>query len=234
MAHLKPLRHATGRRWSHHLAITPEPAQQSRPSTCIGNTRAFFNAAERARRAGRRGPQRGVAPPLAMPGAATSLGCRCASSSATTRAPVWDAATEFSYASPYVPRHDDFAAYARASFCGRPAADEAARDLMERIHGTSPTSPTAPKSTPRAGGAGAAPRRLPGLRPHHAGLPACHGPARALRQRLPADRAPPGQPRLVGSDASHAWVSVYVPGRAAAAGGMTWTPPTTARPARTT
>jgi transglutaminase-like putative cysteine protease len=30
---------------------------------------------------------------------------------------------------------------------------------------------------------------------------------------------PPGQPRLVGSDASHAWVSVWSPGRD---GGGTW------------
>ena len=29
---------------------------------------------------------------------------------------------------------------------------------------------------------------------------------------------PPGQPRLVGSDASHAWVSVYLPGTYAAGG----------------
>ena len=46
---------------------------------------------------------------------------------------------------------------------------------------------------------------------------------------------PPGQPRLVGSDASHAWVSVYLPAAtAAAAAGPTSTPPTTARPAKTT
>ena len=47
---------------------------------------------------------------------------------------------------------------------------------------------------------------------------------------------PPGQPRLIGADASHAWVSVYCP--AAPPGGptagSTSTRPTTARPARTT
>ena len=34
---------------------------------------------------------------------------------------------------------------------------------------------------------------------------------------------PPGKPRLVGADASHAWVSAYCPG----AGGSMWIPPTT-------
>jgi transglutaminase-like putative cysteine protease len=45
---------------------------------------------------------------------------------------------------------------------------------------------------------------------------------------------PPGQPRLVGSDASHAWVSVYLPGERRPGAGPTSTRPTTARPARTT
>jgi transglutaminase-like putative cysteine protease len=33
---------------------------------------------------------------------------------------------------------------------------------------------------------------------------------------------PPGQPRLVGSDASHAWVSVFLPDLAAQADGHGW------------
>ena len=54
--------------------------------------------------------------------------------------------------------------------------------------------------------------RLPGLRPYPDRLPARAGPAGALRQRLPADRPPEGKERLVGADASHAWVSVWIPG----------------------
>ena len=45
---------------------------------------------------------------------------------------------------------------------------------------------------------------------------------------------PPGRPRLVGADASHAWVSVYLPGAEAPATGSTSTRPTAASPARTT
>ena len=37
------------------------------------------------------------------------------------------------------------------------------------------------------------------------------GLAGALRQRLPADRSAAGQPRLIGADASHAWLSVCCP-----------------------
>ncbi|MDF3823582.1 transglutaminase family protein, partial [Leptospira sp. 96542] len=47
---------------------------------------------------------------------------------------AWRPAAEFSFASPRAPRHEAFAAYARASFApGRPAL-EAARELMTRIH----------------------------------------------------------------------------------------------------
>jgi len=40
---------------------------------------------------------------------------------------------------------------------------------------------------------------------------------------------PSGQPRLVGSDASHAWVSVYLPGEDGAAGGWYDLDPTNKR-----
>jgi hypothetical protein len=57
-----------------------------------------------------------------------------------------------------------------------------------------------------------APGRLPGLRAPADQLPA---PARAsggLRERLPAHPTARRPPRLVGADASHAWVSVFIPG----------------------
>ncbi len=54
-----------------------------------------------------------------------------------------------------------------------------------------------------------APRRVPGFLPHHDRGPARPRPAGGLCQRLPAHPAAPGQPRLEGADASHAWVSVW-------------------------
>ena len=65
---------------------------------------------------------------------------------------------------------------------------------------------------PAHGGAEQPPRRLPGLRPPPDRLPALARPGRPLRQRLPATRPAPGRPRLIGADASHAWVSFFCPG----------------------
>jgi hypothetical protein len=54
-------------------------------------------------------------------------------------------------------------------------------------------------------------RRVPGLRPHHAGLPASRGlAARYVSGYLRT--SPPGtDAALLGADASHAWVSVFCP-----------------------
>ena len=64
-----------------------------------------------------------------------------------------------------------------------------------------------------ARGARNPPRRLPGLRPSADRLPAI---ARAWPPATSAATCspypPPGQQRLVGADASHAWLSVYCPG----------------------
>ena len=51
----------------------------------------------------------------------------------------------------------------------------------------------------------------------HMMIACCRGlglPARYVSGYL-LTQPPPGQPRLVGADASHAWVEVYLPGRAA-------------------
>ena len=47
---------------------------------------------------------------------------------------VWDPAAEFVFASPHVPRHDVFLAYAQPSFGRDRPLLEAARELMERVH----------------------------------------------------------------------------------------------------
>ena len=125
---------------------------------------------------------------------------------------AWDAATEFVFASPYVQLHSDFAEYARASFtAGRPVL-MAACDLMSRIHHefTYKTAST-DINTPA----------LEALK-HRKGV--CQDFAHILigclrTQGLAAryvsgylvTEVPEGETRLIGSDASHAWVSVYVP-----------------------
>jgi transglutaminase-like putative cysteine protease len=211
LAHLRPADTATQRVLAHRLAITPEPDDRSDSVDAFGNTRSFFS----------------------LPFAHDRL-CVVAESTVATAAPVvpphspaWDSvaerlryrrdtrydpAAEFSFGSPYVPRDEAFAAYARPSFAaGRPLL-EAARELMARIHRDFEYETTATD----------------------AGTPALE--ALALRQGVCQDLAhvmlgalrslglaaryvsgylltepPAGAARLVGSDASHAWVAVYVP-----------------------
>lgn len=52
---------------------------------------------------------------------------------------------------------------------------------------------------------------MPGLRSPHADLPALMRSSGTLREWMHS-HPPRGQPRLEGADASHAWVSVFIPG----------------------
>lgn len=124
--------------------------------------------------------------------------------------------SEFVFASPYVPIHSQLQHYALASFApGRPLA-EAAIDLMLRIHddfvyesdSTDVSTPVLKAFTTRRGVCQDFAHVLIGC------LRALGLAARYVSGYL-VSSPPPGQPRLVGADASHAWVSVYVPGLAA-------------------
>ncbi|EYC51115.1 transglutaminase [Hylemonella gracilis str. Niagara R] len=125
---------------------------------------------------------------------------------------AWHAAAEFSFASPRAPRHDAFAAYARPSFApGRPAL-QAARELMARIHAdfryetqsTEVHTPALEALELRSGVCqDFAHIMLACLR--SVGLAARYVSGYLLTT------PPPGQPRLIGSDASHAWVSLWLP-----------------------
>ena len=113
------------------------------------------------------------------------------------RGAAYDPAAEFVFASPYVPRHEDFAGLCAAQLHARPAACWQPRsELMQRIYADFEyESEATDVSTPALEALADAQGRVPGLRPHHAGLPAQPGPAGTLRQRLPAHRAAAGQSR---------------------------------------
>ena len=135
----------------------------------------------------------------------------------------WHPAAEFIYPSHYVHPGEVCADYARPSFPpGRPLID-AARELMQRVHQDfTYASRSTEINTPAA--EALAQRRgvcqdfshvmLACLR--SLGLPARYVSGYLLTQ------PPPGQPRLVGSDASHAWVAVFLPDVAAQHGGHGW------------
>jgi len=121
-------------------------------------------------------------------------------------------AAQFAFASPHVQPTAEFQEFARPSFGrGRPVL-EAVRDLTERIYeqfefdreATSVATPAAEVL-----------RQRRGVCQDFAHLQIACLRATGLAARYVSGyiltTPPPGQPRLVGADASHAWVSVFVP-----------------------
>ncbi|KVE68896.1 transglutaminase family protein [Burkholderia vietnamiensis] len=124
----------------------------------------------------------------------------------------YDAASEFVFASPHVACDPELAAYAAVSFTPQRPLVQAAWDLMRRIHADFAYTPNSTDITTSA---------LDALRMRRG---VCqdfaHVMIGALRSLGLAARyvsgylltqPPPGQPRLIGADASHAWVDVYDP-----------------------
>ncbi|MBX3658001.1 MAG: transglutaminase family protein [Ramlibacter sp.] len=213
MAHLKPRASAWQQLLSHSLSVSPEPAQQSEAVDVFGNTRAFFSlqAEHDELRVVADSLVATTAPPAPAPGLPWE---QVRERMRYHRGAAYDAATEFTFPSPYVPRHEDFVAYARPSFSADRPLLEAARDLMERIHNdfvyesqaTEVNTPAVEALALRKGVcqdfAHIMVACLRGM-----GLPARYVSGYLLTE------PPPGQPRLIGSDASHAWVSVWSPAR---------------------
>ncbi|MBX3609961.1 MAG: transglutaminase family protein [Hydrogenophaga sp.] len=217
MLHLSPRGTDSQQVLTHQLRIEPEPAAMHQSGDAFGNLRTFF--AQQA------------------PHEALSV---LADSTVLTQAPQplpegapWKAMTwervrehfryrvnapyeptaEFVFASPLVPRDAAFSEWARPAFAsGRPVL-QATRALMEKIHGelvyeTDSTEVTTPPLEALAQGKGVcqdfAHIMIGCLR--SLGLPARYVSGYLLTQ------PPPGKPRLIGADASHAWVSLFVPG----------------------
>ena len=218
MAHLKPRHDAQQQVLSHRLIVVPQPAQQSETTDVYGNTRAFFSLA------GAHHELSVVADSVV----ATQLPSKPGDSVSWEvarermryhRGAAWDPASEFVFASPYVPRHEQFLAYARPCFAPDRPLWEACCDLMRRIHedftyeteATDVSTPALEALEMRKGVCQDFAHIMLGCL-RSLGLPARYVSGYLLTE------PPPGQPRLVGSDASHAWVSVYLPGTQAEPG----------------
>jgi transglutaminase-like putative cysteine protease len=210
VAYLQPLQHAGQNLLSHALTISPQPAQQRNTLDVYGNTRCFFSL---------------QVPHPVLEVQAMSIVSTSAQARPTSEQPweqlrdrlryqahtPFEAASEFVFASPFVPRRQEFSGYARPSFVAGASVLAVAVDLMERIHtdftyesdSTQINTPALQALEQRKGVCqDFAHIMLAGLR--SMGLPARYVSGYLLTQ--PA----PGEVKLVGSDASHAWVSVYV------------------------
>ncbi len=125
----------------------------------------------------------------------------------------YNTAWEFLFASPYVPRDKAFAEFASPSFAPGMPLLSAAAQLMTRIHQTmtydgDSTDVNTPALTALQQRKGVCQDFA------HIMVACCRAmglPARYVSGYMLTQPAP-GQPRLIGCDASHAWASVYCPG----------------------
>jgi transglutaminase-like putative cysteine protease len=228
MARLRPLHGERQQLLRHELRIDPQPEQLRERSDVWGNGSAYFSVQDSHERL------RVVADSLVETSAPIPVESDVAWEDVRERMRYhrgahYDPAAEFAFASTYVPRDETFADYAQASFMqGRPILD-AARELMHRIHEdfeyeTTVTDVGTPALTAFGLRKGVcqdfAHVMLGCLR--SLGLPARYVSGYLLTE------PPPGEARLVGADASHAWVEVYVP-RDDPTGGWTGFDPTNDR-----
>lgn len=219
VAFLRPRDDAAQRLLDFQLSIEPTPSWRTDAIDGFGNTRTVF--ALTAPHESLRVRTRSIVAPVAA--AAPGL------------APAWEAArerwryvsgqppqaaAEFVFPSPLLPSHAALRDWARPSFPpGRPL-DEAALDLMHRLHAEFAYAPEATHvATPLL----EAFERREGVCQDFAhvliaGLRALGLAARYVSGYLLTE-PPAGQPRLLGADASHAWVALALP---QADGGTVW------------
>ena len=222
MVHLKPPSTHSQDLIDYRLEISPEPTVMKEAVDLYRNTRSFFEISEKHEAL--------IVRAISLvetqaPGPIQSgISWENARDAFIYHANMeWHRAAEFVFPSTHVHPGPDFAEYARRSFSpGKPLID-AARDLMHCIHDEFEYSSNSTQiSTPAA--EALANRRGVCQDFSHVMLACLRSlglPARYVSGYLLTE-PPPGMSRLVGSDASHAWVSVYLPDVAAKNGGRGW------------
>ena len=214
LAYLKPLHDARQRLLAHELHIDPPPPQVLQDVDGYGNARALFSLSLPHRALSVRACSRVVlVPAIQRPSADASPRWEDVRQRLRYEAGArYDAAVEFAQPSPYVPRLQVLRDYGAASFgAGVPLA-VGALELMHRIHAdfefrsasTDIDTPLLQAYEQRSGVCqDFAHLMIAALR--MLGLAARYVSGYLLT------RPPPGQEKMVGADASHAWVQVYCP-----------------------
>ena len=209
LVHLAPRSIGVQKQEGHRLIVLPEPVDLARRTDSFGNRTDYFSIEEAHWGLSLSATSEVVVGESASPGAGPAW--------ETVRDALPDAAPDewvlphrFAFPSPLVPEAEQLAKYAQVSFtAGRPIV-EALRDLTARIHAdfdydpraTTVTTPVLQSFQQRAGvcqdfaHVAIACLRSIGLAARYVS---------GYLRTLP----PPGKPRLVGADASHAWLSLY-------------------------
>jgi transglutaminase-like putative cysteine protease len=214
VAYLEPRALPRQRVIAHTLTTDPPASEMTRRTDYFGNTAAHFTLvtphesltvtghSQVAVEARAEAPDPRLSPP--WEDVRDALGFRRGEPAAEPAQFVW--------ASPYIALDPALADFARTSFLPRRPLLEAAIDLMHRIHDEFRFDPSATTITTPVS-------RV--LEERHgvcqdfahlqiSCLRALGLPARYVSGYLLTD-PPPGQPRLIGADASHAWLSAHCP-----------------------
>lgn len=213
LLHLEPRATAQQRVHAHGLTIEPLPSWSDRRQDAFGNpARAVTVASEHSSLLIEARSTVEVDVPAPPKAETTPAWETIAAACATADMAGALGAARFAFASPFTATDDAIEAFARESFApGRPALD-AALDLNRRIHeqfaydpsATTVATPVADVLRLRRGVCqDFAHLMLAALR--SLGLPARYVSGYLLT------RPPPGQERLIGADASHAWAGFWLP-----------------------
>lgn len=197
----------------HAVTVEPRPGDVTEDLDCYGNVVSYFHVTDAHTRLTIDAVSEvTVVPPVYDAAALAEPWENARPSLNPTARDAW-AAIEFSLESPRARHVDEAREYAAASLTpGRPIG-EAVTDLMHRIYtdfdydskATTVTSTVADVMTKRAGVCqDFAHLALACLR--------SHGVAARYVSGYLATKPPPGKERVVGADASHAWVAVWLPG----------------------
>lgn len=211
MAYLQPVSTATQHMLRHALEVEPPPNQQTPTLDVYGNTRTFISL--QSGHARLRVVATSVVSTQARPLPVSHIPWEQVREYFRYRKDgPYDPAAEFVFTSPYVPRHADFATYARASFPPAASLLVATTDLMHRIHAdfkyeTESTEVNTPALEALA--------QRKGVCQDFAHIMIACLRSMGLAARYVSGylltRPAPGAQRLVGGDASHAWISVLLP-----------------------
>jgi transglutaminase-like putative cysteine protease len=211
MAYLTPLNQSTQQLVHHQLQVWPEPAHVHCTQDVFGNTRCFFSLQVPHRQLRVVANSEVLTQVTQLPPSA--IGWEQARELFRYQAhAAFDSAVEYVFSSPMATRHAEFGAYARPSFTPGAGLLDASVDLMHRLftdftyesQSTHVNTPALQALAQRKGVCqDFAHILIACLR--SLGLSARYVSGYLLTQ------AAPGRVKLKGSDASHAWASVYLP-----------------------
>lgn len=209
---------------SHEVTVSPEPDDLYRHDDVYGNTKTYFHVRTPHTELAITGRSRVVVRAGVLPPESLAVPWELAVPAVSTDPQAWSA-QDFTFASPRVSLDPDARAYAARSFTPGRAVGEAAIELMHRVYedftyrsGSTTVHTRVEELMERRTGVcqDFSHVMVSGLR--GLGLAACY-----VSGYL-ATRATEQGPRLVGADASHAWVGCWVPG-----GGWLYLDPTNNR-----